>query len=295
MAVNCHCVILADRFFIRRSDTPVVQTSSMSIRRSTFSCLPVSLCCAFAGMALLLATAGCHRVGGDATQVAARVNDSEISLSQLQQVLQRQPPVAPEQADALARGALESVVDQELAAQGARSLGLDKDPRTVQALEALKRELLARSYRDAIAEKAPLPSSDEIDRYYDSQPALFAQRRYFTMVETSVPGASADLDPIQPQIEAAKDAQRVADVLRDAHLRASSRQLTVSPADVPLPLLGRLAQLHDGQSMMVRQPGGARVLSLLSSAPAPLGREAARPAIQAYLTSEHKRKAIRDG
>jgi EpsD family peptidyl-prolyl cis-trans isomerase len=248
-----------------------------------------------ASLVVVLASAGCHRVGGDATQVAARVNDAEISLSQLQYVLQRQPAVPPGQADALTRNALEGLIEQELAAQGARSLGLDKDPRVVQAVEAAKREVLAKSYRDALAEKAKLPSSDEIDRYYDSQPALFAQRRFYTLVETSVPGSAADLDPVVPLIEAGKDAQRVTEVLRDAHLRSNSRQLTLSPEDVPLLLVGRLAQLRDGQSMVLRQPGGLRVLTLLSSAPAPLTREAARPAIQAFLANEHKRQAVRDG
>src|SRR5262245_59090914 len=90
----------------------------------------------------LAALAGCSRVGGDATQVAAKVNDVEISQAQLQHVLQRQPPVAPERAPAVARRVLDSLVDQELAAQSARKQGLDKDPRVVQSIEAAKREVL---------------------------------------------------------------------------------------------------------------------------------------------------------
>src|SRR5205814_4393602 len=122
-------------------------------------------------VACAFAAAGCQRVGGSAgTQLAAKVNDAEISLAQLQHVMQRQPTLGPERGDTAGRRVLEGVIDQELAAQGARKIGLDTDPRVVQAIEAAKREVLAKSFQDAVAEKAPLPSSDEIDRYYDSQP-----------------------------------------------------------------------------------------------------------------------------
>lgn len=246
----------------------------------------------FLGAAALM---GCSRVGGDATQVAAKVNDTEISLAQLQHVLQRQPIPAPNVADANARRVLDGVVDHELAAQGARQLGLDKDPRIVQAMEEAKREVLARSYHEALAEKAALPSSDEIDRYYDSQPALFAQRRFYSLQELPVEGGHAELAALQASVEAAASPDLVADILRGAKIPFTARHLTVSPEDVPLPLLGKLADLRAGQSLMLPQRNGARVLTLLSSSPAPLAREAARPAIQAYLTNERKRQAVQDG
>jgi hypothetical protein len=59
-----------------------------------------------------------------------------------------------------------------------------------------------------------------------------------------------------------------------------------------LVLVGRLADMRPGQSLLLPQPSGARVLTLLSATPAPLSREAARPAIQAYLVNESKRHAL---
>ncbi len=243
----------------------------------------------------VVALAGCSRVGGDATQVAAKVNDTEISLSQLQHLMQRQPAVAPEHADAQARRVLDAVLDQELAAQGARKMGLDKEPRVVQAIEAARREVLARSYHDVLAEKTPLPASDDIDRYYDSQPALFAQRRFYAMQETLVQGDHAELAALQTAVQMTPNAARMAEVLREARLRSTSRQMTISPEDVPLPLLAKLADLREGHSLMVPAPGGARVLTLLSSTPAPLSREAARNAIQSFLTNERKRQTVQQG
>jgi EpsD family peptidyl-prolyl cis-trans isomerase len=248
-------------------------------------------------MALLVAAAamaGCARVGGDATQVAAKVNDTELSLSQLNHVLQRQPPVSPERAEAQARRVLEGLIEQELAAQAARDSGLDRDPRIVQTIEAAKREILAKAYQDTLADKAPLPSSDEIDRYYDSQPALFSERRFYSLQEISVRGSTEQLLSLQPRVESAPDAARAAELLREAQLRFTSRQLTVSPEDIPLAMLDRFAKLREGQSLMLAQPGGARIVTLLASHPAPLSRELARPQIQAFLINERKRQAVHE-
>jgi EpsD family peptidyl-prolyl cis-trans isomerase len=162
-------------------------------------------------------------------------------------------------------------------------------------MEAAKREVLARAYHDALADAASLPSSAEVDRYYESMPALFAQRRFYTVQDSQVEGRADELVAIVPKVEAAADADQALDVLREAQVRVTTRRLSVSPEDVPLALVDRLAGLRDGQSLMLAQPGGARVITVLSSAPAPLAREAARPRIQAFLANERKRKAVRDG
>ena len=243
----------------------------------------------------IAALTGCSRVGGDATQVAARVNDTELSLSQLQYVLQRQPRVAPERADAQARGTLEGIVEQELAAQAARKQGLDKLPRLVQSMEAAKREILAKAYQDVLAEKATLPTDEDVDKYYESQPALFAQRRFYSLQDVAVQASPEQLQAVHARLDAAPDAARVADVLREAHLRFSSKQLTVSPEDVPIGMLGKLANLREGNTLMVPQADGARMLTLLSSTAAPLNRDAARPMIMAFLANQRKRQAVMDG
>lgn len=241
------------------------------------------------------ALSACDRVGGEATQVAVKVNDAEISLAQLRHVVQRQPAVAPERTGAQARQVLETLVDRELAAQGARNQGLDKDPSVIQEVEAAKREILARSFHDALAENAQLPSSDEIDRYYDSRPPLFAARHFYSLQETTVQGSHAELAALQPRVQASTGPSAMADLLREARMKFTVRQLTVSPEDVPLALLDKLSELREGQSLMLPQAGGARVLTMLSATPAPLGRAAARPSIQAFLANERKRQAVQEG
>src|SRR5678816_2245114 len=93
-----------------------------------------------------LALAGCEKEPLPETQVAARVNDGEVSVHQVEHTLQQQPRLIAEYGDKAARVALDSLIEQEIAAQAAREAGLDRDPAVIQALEAAKREALARAY-----------------------------------------------------------------------------------------------------------------------------------------------------
>ena len=110
-------------------------TSALSTRPTRLSRLvlvPTVLACA----ALLAACGGGDGDKKPATQVAAKVNSGEISVHQVNQVLQRQPGLKPEQVQAVSRRVLDGLVDQELAIQQATEQKLDRDPRVVSAIEA---------------------------------------------------------------------------------------------------------------------------------------------------------------
>src|SRR5687768_423516 len=104
------------------------------------------------GIVLTLAAGGALLVGcGDkkdktASQTAAKVNKDEVTVHQINFVLQQQRNLRPEQADAASRQILERLIDQQLALQKGDDLKVDRDPRVVQQLEAARREILARAY-----------------------------------------------------------------------------------------------------------------------------------------------------
>ena len=102
-----------------------------------------------------LVLAGCgDKKDKPASQVAAKVNKGEISVHQINYVLQRQPGLKQEQAEEASKTALEKLIDQELAVQRATEMKLDRDPRVVQAIEAARRDILARFYLEKVAEAA---------------------------------------------------------------------------------------------------------------------------------------------
>lgn len=241
---------------------------------------------------VLLVTA-CSKEGPPGeSQVAVRVNDGEVSIHQLQAVLQRQPSIAAARPDDALSAVLEVLVDQELAAQAAKSKGLDKNPDVIQALQLSSREVLARAYHDRIADSVRGPNSDEIDRYYDDHPALFAQRRLYLLQEWAVEANDAQLDVLNELVPKAPDAAALGNTLNRLGLHYTTRQFAQAAEDVPLLLLSSLSSAQAGRSLVFAQPGGVRIFTVIHAHPAPVDRRTAADAIGSYLIAERKRQRV---
>ena len=245
------------------------------------------------GLALGVVLAGCDRGSGtDDSQVAARVNKGEVSVHQVRAVLQRQPRLLAEQPDTAPLKVLEVLIEQELAAQAVRDQGWEKEPDAVQALEVSRREVLARIFQEHTAAKATRPSSDEVDRYFDAHPALFAQRRLYALHEFAFQAAPDDLDRIKAMSARAKGPSELGDLLRAAKFNPRIRQFVQASEDLPLALLDPMSRLEAGGSLVLPQPGGVRILTVLHVQPAPIDLHSATPAIEAFLTTERQRQLM---
>jgi EpsD family peptidyl-prolyl cis-trans isomerase len=236
--------------------------------------------------------------GGDkkkgATQVAAKVNKEEISVHQINYVLQRQGNVPADQVPAISKRILDSLIDQELAIQQASEEKIDRDPKVVMAIEAAKREIIARAYADRIADTAAKPTPDEIKAYYTSKPALFANRKIYNLMEFSVESDAAARTAIAPKLQAARNADEVGNLLKAAGLHTASRQITQGAENLPLGMVDQIATLHDGQSLATGTAQGFSVLTLVSAKAAPVTEDTAKPAIEQFLQNDRKRKVVDD-
>lgn len=250
-----------------------------------------ALCSVAASFALLAGCGGGERKSD--TQIAATVNKGEISVHQVQTVLQRQPRLVAADAGGTASArVLEGLIDQELAAQAARDASLEKDPRIVQSLEAARRELLALAWQESIAAKVSSPSSDEIDRYYEAHPELFAQRRLYILQETSLEGTPEQLGSLPAKVAQAQSADEVATLLQQAGVRSSSRPIAMAAEDLPQKILESLWRLEPGRSGYLAQGSTVRIYTLLQAHKAPVERRLALNAIGAYLTKDRKSEAV---
>lgn len=243
------------------------------------------------GALLLAGCGGSERAKSD-TQIAATVNQGEISVHQVQTVLQRQPQIAAADGGNASARVLEGLIDQELGAQAARAASLDKDPRVVQRLEAAKREILAQAWQESIAEKVSGAASDQVDRYYEQKPQLFAQRRLYTIQESAVEGAPEAIAALATKLSESRSADELAVLLQRSGLRSQSRVVAQAAEDLPLSLLDRLAPLEVGQSAVFTQGGAARIYTLLHAQKAPVDRRDADRVIAAYLANQRRGEAV---
>ncbi len=276
----------------RESPLMIASPDRMSPTANTFS-VKRSLVLATACLALVLGACG----GGDkkdkpASQVAAKVNKEEISVHQINFVLQQQRGLKPEQADAASRQVLERLIDQELALQKAQELKIDRDPRVMQQIEAAKREIVARAYIEKTGEAAPKPSAEDISKYYAEKPGLFKDRRIYSIQEIAIETKPDQIDTLRAKLQAAKSVNEFVEYLKANNIRFAGNQAVRPAEQLPLNMLDTFAKMKDGQAMLVPSANGAQVIVLAGSKSEPVDEARAKPAIEQFLLNDAKRKLI---
>ena len=228
---------------------------------------------------------------GKASQAAARVNGDEITVHQINQLLERQQGLKPEQAEAASRQALEGLIDQQLAVAKAEEQKLDRDPQVVQLLDATRRSILARSYIEkAAAAGAGTPSADEVRKYFDTKPALFAQRKVYALQEFTVPGTKEQYMPVLEQLKTVRTPAQYAEILKAANLKFNTNQVTQAAEGLPLAILDQLSKVGDGESLFITGPDGFKAILVVASKSQPATFEQAKPAIEQFLNVERRRE-----
>ena len=229
-----------------------------------------------------------------ASQTAAKVGKDEITVHQINFVLQQQRNLRPEQTDAATRQILDRLIEQQLALQKVDELKLDRDPRVVQQLEAARREILARAYVEKVGEAAPKPTAEEIKKYYDDKPELFRERRVYSIQEIAVEARPDQVQELRAKLSDAKSINEFVDYLKAAGLRFSGNQAVRAAEQLPFNTLEAMSKMKDGQAMVVPSPTGATVIVLAGSRMQPATEEQSRPAIEQFLLNERKRKLVEE-
>ena len=235
-------------------------------------------------LALFMVPAGCERAAADrpGSQVAAKVNGTEISVQQL-----RGAGAAAGTASSVAQ-ALEKVIDRELLVQKAIAAKLDRDPQVQQSIENARRQLLAQAYLERAATSAAGGTRDEIKAFYSENPALFAERRIYRLRELIVPGAAEMIDVLRAEAAKARDLDEIGYWLRARNASFSADSVTQPAEQLPLSFLPRLASMKPGEIAVFATPLGASVLQLVHAEDAPLTEPQAAPLIEQFLAGRRR-------
>ncbi len=229
-----------------------------------------------------------------ASQTAVKVNKDEITVHQINFLLQQQRGLRPEQTDAASKQILERLIDQQLALGKAEELKVDRDPRVVQALEAARREIVSRAYLEKVGEAAAKPTAEDIKKYYDEKPALFSERRVYSIQEIAIEAKPEQVVVLREKLAAAKNIAEFVDWLKANDYRFSGNQAVRAAEQLPFNSLESFARMKDGQAAIVPAANGVQVIVLAGSRSQPVTEEQARPAIEQFILNERKRKLIED-
>lgn len=224
------------------------------------------------------------------SQVVARVNDAEVTASQLRIALAAAGETAPT-AEAT-RQALEGLINEQLLVDAALSNKLDRDPTVVQTLESARRQVLARAYLERMVFPKGEISEEEQAAYYKAQPALFEKRRVYHLTAYTVP-SDALTEELVKKLDEASTVDAVAAVLEAQGVVHESQTLTRAAEQLPLEQLPQFTAAEVGDVVIDSAPGGETALMLITGIqPSPIAFENAKPILQAYLTSQRNAQAL---
>ncbi len=249
----------------------------------------LKLSATLACVAVLLAA--CSRKTEDTSATLATVNGEKITQAQLdfatkQIVAARAGASAPEAAQVL-----QGLVEQRLAVQKAEKDKLDRNPGVLQALEAARKDALARYYVEQLAAKVAKPTADEIKQYYDGHPANFAQRNAYVIQKVDARVTPDQAGPLAASVQSADGAAAVAGLLK-AKASAVNVTETTQPAESLGPLLPKISTMSAGQTIAIPQPQGLTALTLVEVRPQPVTLAQAQPIIEQLLWNQKKREAL---
>lgn len=239
--------------------------------------------------------AGCG--GSDApqsTQAVARVNDKEISVHQINLLAQRLPANLPAERIAEARRTiLNSLVEQEKLVQYAIEHKLDRETATMQQLEAVRREVLARAALERLGAQSPKPTSEEVRTYFEGNPGLFTNRRIYRFDEIVMPGVPANWKSIEPQVMRAKSLREVSAVLKAANIDLPTMQGVVRASEaLPMNRLADFSKRKAGDIVVWAQPPRVVIGQVIDVREAAVDEASAAPLIEQALTARKRQETL---
>lgn len=241
---------------------------------------------------LLAGCGGGHSTPSGSTQVAAQVNQGEISIHQVNLVLQRQPNLQADQVDAAGQVALDRLVQLELALQKATEAKLDRDPQVVQALDLARREVLARAYIDRLAASVSKPTPQEVEAFYAQRAALFKERRIYAVQEINVLAPATAVPALQARLQSARTVGSVLAELGSSGLAYSLNSAKRPAEEWPMAQLDQLAAMREGDVRVLPQPQGLRVVVLTQVSSEPRTLDQARAGIERFLLNERRQQKV---
>ncbi|NTV70824.1 MAG: peptidyl-prolyl cis-trans isomerase, EpsD family [Azonexaceae bacterium] len=229
-----------------------------------------------------------------ASQVAAKVNSGEISVHQINFVLQRTPNIPADKADIAKRQVLESLIDQELAVQQATEAKLERTPNVMQAIESARREILARAFIEQKVAKQAKPSAEEIHKFYSEHPELFANRKIYRIEEVAFAASPEIIAGVKAQLGSGKSTvAEVVTSLKAKGVEVAGGVSVKAAEQLALELLPRLSQVKDGQVQMIENQGRVALITVLASKSEPMDEIKAQPFIENFISNKQKSDAAR--
>lgn len=223
------------------------------------------------------------------TQVAARVNGSEITVHQVNFALSQAGAIPPEQMGRAQKQVLDKLVDQQVLMQKAVEKKLDRNPNVVQAIAAAKNQILAQAYLEQLVAGLPPITPQELDAFFTQHPEMFKNRRIFRLQQIAVMASESLRPKLSDRIHKAKTLNDIALWLDGEHIPFKAGEpSTLAVEQLPLEWVPVLQKMKDGGITVLPQQNLWLITQIEASRAAPLDEQQAKPLIERFLQNQKR-------
>ncbi len=235
---------------------------------------------------------GCGGKGDKAqTQVAARVNDEEITIYQVNNQLARSGVAGEAAAKEAAKKILDSLIDQTLLAQQAVRKKLDRDPLVMQAIEDTKRQILAQAYLERLVYSHSQPTAADAKEFYASHQDLFAKRKAYKFHAFAIAKETFN-DSLKSALDGAKSTADVASILRSRAIDAKQNEMQWMSEQVPMEMLTAIGKMKMGDIVTLEQNGQMIIMVLEGVTDSPIDEERAQATIEKFIANTKNKELL---
>lgn len=227
---------------------------------------------------------------GGETQVAAKVDGSEISVHQINYAMARLGAVPKGKEEEAGKQVLKDLIDQQILVKLAIDKKLDRNPNVLQAIEASKRQILVQAALEQLVQQLAKPTDSEIRDYYAKSPELFAKRRVYRFAEVAMAG-TVEIEKVKQLLSSTKSLESFAGKLQSENIAFKTTSAVKAAEELPTVLLPKFSGMSKGEVAIIPTGDNLSVLQLQDFKEQPLTEEQAKPIIGNFLL-EQKRQAL---
>jgi EpsD family peptidyl-prolyl cis-trans isomerase len=225
------------------------------------------------------------------SQVAAQVNDKEITIHQVHNQLSRSGITGEAEAKEASKKILDSLIDQELLVQEAVRKKLDRDPSVMQTIEDAKRQILSQAYVERMVYSRTQPSPAEIKDFYDKHPELFAKRKAYKF-HAFVIAKDKFNDSLKAGLDSAKTAGDVSSILKNKGIEFKDSEVQWLAEQAPMEILPAIAKMKVGDIVSMEQGGNLTLMLLENAVDNPVNEDQAKPVIEKFVVNSKNRESL---
>ncbi len=242
-------------------------------------------------IAVLLTACGGDETVENSSQVAAKVNNNEITVHQVNQILSKTPVNGAASTQDIANQILDKLIDQKVLEQKALALKLDRNPDVLSRLEAARQQILVEAY---IERQVLTPTVEEsaIRDYFNNNPKLFSERKIFNYSQVVVAANEADIPKLVEEVKKVSEITQFVKFVEDLNLQHKLDKGFSGTERLPKPLIEPLYALAVGDIGYLVMSDGFLVIELHNALSEPVEYAAAKPAINQFLRTEKRKESI---